>query len=75
MSFCRSRGRPRLGGSANQDLEDRAGLLLNQSARAGLAVTLGQKTRPPPELRGSQPPFTVPMSIGEDTAYLRVALA
>jgi transposase InsO family protein len=25
MSFCRSRGRPRLGGSGKQDLEDQAG--------------------------------------------------
>jgi hypothetical protein len=28
--------------------------------RAGPAVTLGQKARQPPELRGSQPPFTSP---------------
>jgi hypothetical protein len=59
-SFCRWRGRRRLGGeSGNQKLEEPNGLHLNQKVRAGPAVTLEQKARQPPELRGSQSPFTV----------------
>jgi hypothetical protein len=33
-SFCRLRGRPRLGGSGNQKFEDRIGLHLNQQLGA-----------------------------------------
>ena len=57
-SFCRLRGRTRLDGSRKSESRRPNGLRLNQTARAGPAVTLGQKARQPPELRGSQPPFT-----------------
>jgi len=59
MSFCRWRGRRRLGGARKSAARRPNGLRLMQTARAGAAVTLGQKARQPPELRGSQPPFTV----------------
>lgn len=54
MSFCRWRGRPRLGRIRESESRRRNGLHLG----IGPAVTLGQKARPPPELRGSQPLFT-----------------
>jgi len=43
MSFCRSRGRPRLGGSANQDLEDRTAFVSTKQ-RAQVSATVRAKT-------------------------------
>jgi hypothetical protein len=58
-------------GSGNQKLEEPNGLHLNQKVRAGPAVALGQKARQPPELRGSQSPFTSLEQLRERMPSLR----
>ena len=60
MSFCRLRGRLASGSDQGiKNLEDRTAFISTNQPEH-VSGTLGQKARQPPELRGSQPPFTLP---------------
>ena len=59
MSFCRLRGRRRLGGiRESEPRRPRTGPSSQPISKSTSARTHGRKTQRPPELRGSQPPFT-----------------